>query len=283
MAAGVQIFSTGGTKRHLETNGVLRLMWTEYTNFPEMMSGRLKTLHPKVHGSILCRRDDEADMNSAREYGIEPFELVVVNLYPFEATIAKPGVTDAEAIENIDIGGPTMVRAAKIIILSVLLRTLSNTIQFSNKFSKMGAGLFKCVAVWLVTHLLILPSYDAAMLVILLNMMELRLSQKQFLRTKLSSELLRENPHQRAALYVDPKYTGPSAVSARQLNGKELSYNKFLTLTRLYRWFAHSSVLLLRSCNTTILVALLLLILLAKPFVREWKGSTKRIWFYLGH
>ena len=111
-AAGVQIFSTGGTMRYLEANGVPVTDVTEYTGFPEMMSGRLKTLHPKVHGGILCRRDDAEDMASASEYGIEPFELVVVNLYPFEATVAKENVTDAEAIENIDIGGPTMVRAA---------------------------------------------------------------------------------------------------------------------------------------------------------------------------
>ena len=112
VAAGVQLFSTGGTKRYLETNEIPVTDVTDYTGFPEMMDGRLKTLHPKVHGGILCRRDDETDMKSATDHGIEPFELVVVNLYPFEATIAKEGVTDAEAIENIDIGGPTMVRAA---------------------------------------------------------------------------------------------------------------------------------------------------------------------------
>ena len=111
-AAGVQIFSTGGTMRYLEANGIPVTDVTEYTGFPEMMSGRLKTLHPKVHGGILCRRDDAEDMASASEYGIEPFELVVVNLYPFEATVAKENVTDAEAIENIDIGGPAMIRAA---------------------------------------------------------------------------------------------------------------------------------------------------------------------------
>ena len=111
-SAGVELFSTGGTKRHLEENSIPVKDITDYTGFPEMMSGRLKTLHPKVHGGILCRRDNPDDMNSAKEHGIEPFELVIVNLYPFEMTVAKEGVTDEEAIENIDIGGPTMVRAA---------------------------------------------------------------------------------------------------------------------------------------------------------------------------
>ena len=96
-SAGVELFSTGGTKRHLEENGIPVKDITDYTGFPEMMDGRLKTLHPKVHGGILCRRDNPDDMNSAKEHGIEPFELIIVNLYPFEMTVAKEGVTDEEA------------------------------------------------------------------------------------------------------------------------------------------------------------------------------------------
>ncbi|MDR1269851.1 MAG: hypothetical protein LBK82_10030, partial [Planctomycetaceae bacterium] len=111
-AAGVEIFSTGGTKSYLEKEGVSVRDIADYTGFPEMMGGRLKTLHPKVHGGILCRRDNLGDMNALVENNILTFELVVVNLYPFEATIAREGVTEEEAIENIDIGGPTMIRAA---------------------------------------------------------------------------------------------------------------------------------------------------------------------------
>ncbi len=112
VALGVEIFSTGGTRRHLEHAGVSVRDVAEYTGFPEMMDGRVKTLHPKVHGGILCRHDNPDDMASLAQHGIVPFELVVVNLYPFEQTVAKAGVTVDEAIENIDIGGPSMVRSA---------------------------------------------------------------------------------------------------------------------------------------------------------------------------
>ena len=111
-AVGIQIFSTGGTRKHLESEGVAVRDVSEYTGFPEMMDGRLKTLHPKVHGGILCRHDNPQDMKALAEHGILTFELVVVNLYPFEATVARKGVTQEEAIEQIDIGGPTLVRAA---------------------------------------------------------------------------------------------------------------------------------------------------------------------------
>ncbi|MEM6799098.1 MAG: bifunctional phosphoribosylaminoimidazolecarboxamide formyltransferase/IMP cyclohydrolase, partial [Planctomycetota bacterium] len=111
-AAGVELYSTGGSRKCLEDAGVPVRDVSDHTGFPEMMDGRLKTLHPLVHGGILCRHDNDADMASAAAHGIVPFELVVVNLYPFRETIAKPGVTIAEAIEKIDIGGPTLVRAA---------------------------------------------------------------------------------------------------------------------------------------------------------------------------
>src|SRR5215213_3798169 len=111
-ASGVQIFSTGGTRRHLEEGGVPVRDVADYTGFPEMLDGRVKTLHPKVHGGILCRHDNPDDMASLALHGILSFELVVVNLYPFEQTIAKPGTSIEEAIEQIDIGGPSMVRSA---------------------------------------------------------------------------------------------------------------------------------------------------------------------------
>ena len=110
--AGVEIYSTGGTRRHLEQSGIEVLDVAEYTGFPEMMDGRVKTLHPRIFAGILCRHDREDDMASLEEHDILSFELVVVNLYPFQATIAKPGVTKAQAIEQIDIGGPSLVRAA---------------------------------------------------------------------------------------------------------------------------------------------------------------------------
>src|SRR6185436_1654569 len=111
-AAGVEIYSTGGTRKFLESQGISVRDVSAYTGFPEMMDGRLKTLHPKIFGGILCRHDRTDDMQAIGKFQIVPFELVVVNLYPFEATIARPGVSDPEAIEQIDIGGPSLVRAA---------------------------------------------------------------------------------------------------------------------------------------------------------------------------
>ncbi len=109
---GVEILSTGGTARTLEKGGVLVRQVSDYTGFPEMMDGRVKTLHPKIHGGLLAIRDNEQHMKEAKQNGVEMIDMVVVNLYPFEATVAKPGVSLEEAIENIDIGGPTMIRAA---------------------------------------------------------------------------------------------------------------------------------------------------------------------------
>src|SRR4051812_34533878 len=109
---GVELYSTGGTRAHLLEHGLQVREVAEYTGFPEMLEGRLKTLHPKIHGGILCRHDRPDDMQALASHGIATFELVVVNLYPFAATIAKPNVTLDEAIEQIDIGGPTLIRAA---------------------------------------------------------------------------------------------------------------------------------------------------------------------------
>ncbi len=108
----VELLSTGGTARTLEAGGVKVRQVSDYTGFPEMMDGRVKTLHPRIHGGLLAVRDNEVHMKEARENGVEMIDMVVVSLYPFEATIAKPDVTIEEAIENIDIGGPTMIRAA---------------------------------------------------------------------------------------------------------------------------------------------------------------------------
>jgi len=109
---GVQILSTGGTAQLLKLNGVVVMEVADHTGFPEMMEGRVKTLHPKIHGGILARRDKPEHVAAMREHAIDPIDMVVVNLYPFAKTVARPGCTLDEAIENIDIGGPAMVRAA---------------------------------------------------------------------------------------------------------------------------------------------------------------------------
>lgn len=108
----VQILSTGGTAKALRNAGIPVIDVSEYTGFPEMLEGRVKTLHPKIHGGLLCRRDNLEDMEEIKKHGIDTIDMVVVNLYPFEETVSKLGVTLAEAIENIDIGGPTMLRSA---------------------------------------------------------------------------------------------------------------------------------------------------------------------------
>ncbi|MCA9098644.1 MAG: bifunctional phosphoribosylaminoimidazolecarboxamide formyltransferase/IMP cyclohydrolase, partial [Planctomycetaceae bacterium] len=109
---GFEILSTGGTSKYLVQHGIPVIDVSSYTGFPEIMDGRVKTLHPKVHGAILGRPDLAGDAEAIKAHGIIPFELVVVNLYPFEATVAKPDVTLEDAIENIDIGGPSMIRSA---------------------------------------------------------------------------------------------------------------------------------------------------------------------------
>ena len=111
-AAGVEIYSTGGTRSYLESQGLAVIDVAAYTGFPEMLDGRVKTLHPKVHGGILARHDHPEDLAALEAHGIRTFELVVVNLYPFETTAARPGVTFDEAVEQIDIGGPSLIRGA---------------------------------------------------------------------------------------------------------------------------------------------------------------------------
>ena len=111
-AMGVQILSTGGTARSLQEAEIPVMEVSRYTGFPEMMDGRIKTLHPKIHGALLGKRDNAEHMKQMKIHGIEPIDLVVVNLYPFEKTVAKPDCTLEEAIENIDIGGPTMLRSS---------------------------------------------------------------------------------------------------------------------------------------------------------------------------
>ena len=112
VAAEIEIYSTGGTRQHLAEAGLQVEDISQYTGFPEMMEGRLKTLHPKIFGGLLARHDRDDDLRSLNKHGIKLFELVVVNLYPFSQTISQPDVTDAAAIEQIDIGGPSLVRAA---------------------------------------------------------------------------------------------------------------------------------------------------------------------------
>ncbi len=232
-AAGVEIYSTGGTRRHLESEGVEVRDVADYTGFPEMMDGRLKTLHPAVHGGILCRHDNPEDLKSLAEHGIVTFELVVVNLYPFEATIAREGVTPEEAIEKIDIGGPTMVRAAaKNHAFTTIATDTQQYFEILEQIQADGRTTFELrrrLAGEAFSHT---ARYDRAIADYFAGQtaegpfpgtLSMTLKRKAVLRYG-------ENPHQQAALYVQSGIEGATAVAAQQLHGKALSYNNLLDL-----------------------------------------------------
>jgi phosphoribosylaminoimidazolecarboxamide formyltransferase/IMP cyclohydrolase len=231
--AGANIYSTGGTRKHLEGLGANVLDIAAYTGFPEMMDGRLKTLHPKVFGGLLCRRDRADDMQALQPHGIVPFELVVVNLYPFSQTIAQPGVTPAEAIEQIDIGGPSLVRAAaKNHAFTAVATRPAQYGELGEAIATTGGvplDLRRRLAAEAFAHT---AAYDQAIAAYFARevfddelppMLTLPLRRRAALRYG-------ENPHQAAAVYELSGHRGPSVVTARVLGGKELSYNNLLDL-----------------------------------------------------
>ena len=236
VAGGVEIFSTGGTRRHLEAADIAVRDVADYTGFPEMMDGRVKTLHPKIHGGLLCRRDIAEHMASAAEHGIEMFDLVVVNLYPFEETIAREGVTVEEAIEQIDIGGPSMVRSAAKNHAFVTLAT--DPTQYAHIAEQLAAD--GCTTPELRRELAgaafaRTAAYDTSIASYFASLTSDETSdvfpQRVVLPMVRHAELrYGENPHQTAALYVTSDAGANSLVHAQQLNGKELSYNNLLDL-----------------------------------------------------
>lgn len=232
-SAGVEIYSTGGTRRHLDSQGIRVLDITAYTGFPEMMDGRLKTLHPKVFGGILCRHDRPDDMDVIDEHDIVPFELIVVNLYPFEATIARADVTRDEAIEQIDIGGPSLIRAAaknhKFVSIATHPEQYSSILEEVSKDGCTSLKLRKRLAAEAFART---AAYDRAIADYFCG----ETNEGPFAPTTNITLHLKavlrygENPHQQAALYSEVGVRSASVVSARQLNGKELSYNNLLDL-----------------------------------------------------
>ena len=225
----VEILSTGGTFRLLKEQGIEVKEVSQHTQFPEMMDGRVKTLHPKIHGGILARREqDEAVM---KEHGIAPIDLVIVNLYPFEETIAQAGCTLADAIENIDIGGPTMVRSsAKNHQHVAIVVNPSDYPEIINEFeSKNGALSFstrQTLATQAFEHT---AAYDGAIANYLGK--TTGSGSQDFPRTynmqfhKKQEMRYGENPHQKAAFYVEKNAPAASIASAEQLQGKALSFN----------------------------------------------------------
>jgi phosphoribosylaminoimidazolecarboxamide formyltransferase/IMP cyclohydrolase len=237
VAAGVELFASGGTRKHLEQLGLAVREVGEYTGFPEMLDGRLKTLHPKIHGGILCRHDRPDDMQAIAQHGIVPFELVVVNLYPFEATIRRADVTDALAIENIDIGGPTLVRGAAKNHRYVTIATSPEQYRsILEQVQSAGGTTYELRRQLAGAAYALTARYDAAIAAYFASSTTVAAAASAFasdveIRLRLQ-ETLRygENPHQRGALYVDRGASAEALVHARQLHGKELSYNNLLDL-----------------------------------------------------
>lgn len=232
-AAGVELLSTGGTRRLLEEAGLTVRDVADYTGYPEMMGGRVKTLHPRVHGGLLCRRDNPDDMAAAAEHGVEMIDLVVVNLYPFAQTIAKQGVTPAEAIEQIDIGGPSMIRSAAKNHAFVGVATSAE--QYDEIATELEASgdlpdtLRRKLAGDAFAHT---AAYDAMIASYFAG-----LAADEALPESLTMSLNRvatlrygENPHQQAALYAKGDAPADAVVHGEQLHGKELSYNNWLDL-----------------------------------------------------
>lgn len=234
---GFEILSTGGTSRYLQDAGISVIDVSDYTEFPEIMDGRVKTLHPKIHGAILGRPTLPSDAEAIAAHGIIPFQVVVVNLYPFQETIAKPDVTIPEAIEQIDIGGPSMVRSAAknhahVAIVtdpdqydSVLGRIASDSLDETFR-RELAAAAFESTAKYdraIADYMAGITSKDDATNDDWGTDLTLNFKLKAALRYG-------ENPHQRAAFYVETNPVSTSIANAKQLNGKELSYNNLMDL-----------------------------------------------------
>lgn len=222
----IEIISTGGTKAALEQANVPTIGIEEVTGFPEMMDGRVKTLHPLIHGGLLGRRDLSSHLDAMTQHDIHPIDLVVVNLYPFKETISKDGVTEAEAIENIDIGGPSMLRSAAKNFVAVTV--ITDPADYAMVLEELATGettlaTRKILAAKVFRHT---AAYDALIASYLTN----AVGEKQpetLTNTYTLKQTLRygENSHQRALFYQTALPVPYSIASAEQIHGKELSYN----------------------------------------------------------
>jgi phosphoribosylaminoimidazolecarboxamide formyltransferase/IMP cyclohydrolase len=230
-ALGIRLLSTGGTAKLLGDHGLPVTEVAEMTGFPEMLDGRVKTLHPKVHGGLLARRDVPAHMQALADHGIDTIDLLVVNLYPFEATVARAGCTLEEAIENIDIGGPAMVRSAAKNWKDVAV--LTDASQYETVIAELqtqGAVSSTTKFALSVAAFNRISQYDGAISDYLSSVqpdgtLAAFPGQTNGRFVKLQDLRYGENPHQHAAFYRDMYPAPGSLVTAQQLQGKELSYN----------------------------------------------------------
>jgi phosphoribosylaminoimidazolecarboxamide formyltransferase / IMP cyclohydrolase len=241
-ALRVEILSTGGTAKLLREQGVPVKDVSEFTGWPEMLGGRVKTLHPKVHGGLLFRRDHAEDQKQAKEHGIDPIDLVVVNLYPFEETAAKSYLPAEELIENIDIGGPTMLRSAAKNFESVTV--VSDPADYEQVAVELEAHRDTSLALRLELArkvFAVTSRYDGLITMnlerLVLNEHKLEVQPRPVLPERFHLALRRkqelrygENPHQSGALYVPAGRPPEGLAAAKQLQGKELSYNNYVDL-----------------------------------------------------
>ena len=267
---GAELVSTGGTARTLREAGLTVLDISELTGFPEMLDGRVKTLHPKVHGGILHIRANQEHQKAVAEHGIEPIDMVVVNLYAFEATLHKPGVSLRGVIENIDIGGPSMVRSAAKNFEDVAVVTSAADYAALTEELQVNQGQLSRATRWRLAQkaFALTASYDLAIANALetlpavppeataavvtpkageeaLPSQHLRLAYPQTMSLRYG-----ENPHQRAALYSNGSGTGIAGL--RQLQGKELSYNNLVDLDacwELAQEFTEPAVAIIKHTN----------------------------------
>jgi len=225
VALGWDVVSTGGTAEALRREQVPVIGIEDVTGFPEMMDGRVKTLHPKVHGGLLARRDNSHDVAAMKQHGITPIDLVAVNLYPFRETIAKPGTTFEQAIEHIDIGGPSMLRSAAKNHASVIVVVDPNDYGLvidAIKNDSANPELRRSLATKVFAHT---SAYDAAILGYLSRSAEELPATLSVVLQRRQALRYGENPHQRAALYA----TDEAGIrDMHQLHGKELSFNNLL-------------------------------------------------------
>lgn len=258
----VDLVSTGGTARALREAGLPVRDISDLTGFPEMLDGRVKTLHPKVHGGILHIRDNADHMASVAEHEIEPIDMVVVNLYAFEKTSQRPGVAFADVIENIDIGGPSMVRSAAKNFSDVAIVTSAADYTLLGEEMAANSGSLSRATRWRLAKdaFAVTAAYDAG-IATALESIESPAGQAVFLQEELPPTIriidplaksLRygENPHQKAALYIDG--SGKGVASAPQLQGKELSYNNIVDLDacwELVSEFDEPAVVIIKHTN----------------------------------
>jgi phosphoribosylaminoimidazolecarboxamide formyltransferase / IMP cyclohydrolase len=227
VSLGFEIISTGGTKKALQEQGIPVLSVSEVTGFPEILEGRVKTLNPFIHGGLLAKHDDEQHQEQLEEHNIDPIQIVCVNLYPFQQTIAKPEVTTEDAIENIDIGGPTMLRASAknhqyvtVLVDPADYKTVIEELKADGKTTletrrKLAAKVFRHTA-----------AYDALIAEYMTELAQEETPETLTVTYELKQSLrYGENPHQKAAFYKKPLGSTFSIANAEQLHGKELSYN----------------------------------------------------------